>query len=126
MRTMILMLCMAAGLGAQSRKFEDVHIWVSKNPASEGGRRDGILNFVADTKVLVTIINAEDQVAQAIPYASISKIEYNKDAAKRVTIYYRNPDGAERVARLNLHGGNHDEIIQAFGKAGLAITPVGK
>lgn len=54
-------------LSAQSLKFEDAHIWVSKNLQEEGKRRDGNLNFVPDAKAIVTVINAEDEIAQVIP-----------------------------------------------------------
>jgi hypothetical protein len=118
----LCLACLVGTLSAQSLKFEDVHIWVSKNPSQEGSRRDGILNFVSDAKAVVTVINAEDEVAQVIPYASITKIEYSPDAGHRIRIYYKNADGEDRMARLNLHGGNRKKIVKAFDQAGLTLV----
>lgn len=125
MRAFLLVAAIAALASltpASAQKYEDVHIWVSKDPAKEGDRRDGVLNFVADTQILVTVINAEDEVAQAIPYASITKIEYNPDAGHKILIYYKGSGGAGRIARLNLHGGNRERIVKSFEQAGLSLV----
>lgn len=123
MRTVFLLLLWSAlAFGQKTQKFEDVHVWFSDNPANDGNRRDGVLNFVPDAKTLVAIINAEDLVARVIPYSAVQKVEIDPEQGHQIWITYSNADGAQRVAHFALHGGNREKILQAFKEANLEMV----
>jgi hypothetical protein len=117
MRIALTLLLAASCLLAQSDRWEDIHVYVGND------RSDGIVNFVPDTKVLVMIINDKNRVAQAIPYASISKMTYMPKDDHNVLIDYRNAAGVMVTAKLHPHGGNRDKFIAMLGSAvGIPVT----